>query len=239
MKRKKQIRDMTKVVFYIRASTEDQKLSLEAQADDLRRYCQINGYLLEGVFVDSGISGACLLKDRPALQDLLVKLHTSDVAIVLVKDRTRLARDVLVARMIESTVEKLGCKIVSVDGVGNGSSPADDFVKTVVDGASAFQRALIRMNTKAGLAAKKSRGEACGTVPYGYRLASDGARIEPSPEEQLVIARILELRSVGKTMSAIAEVLAKEGINSRGAKPLSATQICRILQKSGEHVLST
>lgn len=65
---------IVRVVFYIRVSTDEQKLhgfSLEAQYQKLIEYCEKHSYRLVGVYKDEGVSGAKAIKKRPQLQQLL------------------------------------------------------------------------------------------------------------------------------------------------------------------------
>ena len=52
-----------KVYLYCRNSCEHQKLSVEAQIDQLKVYADKQGYDIAGVFIDEAISGATELAD--------------------------------------------------------------------------------------------------------------------------------------------------------------------------------
>lgn len=63
-----------RVVFYIRVSTEEQKLhgfSLNAQYEKLKEFCEKHGYKLVAVYKDEGVSGRKEIKKRPQLQQML------------------------------------------------------------------------------------------------------------------------------------------------------------------------
>ena len=65
---------LIRVVFYIRVSTEEQKLhgySLEAQKMKLYEYSEAHGYKVVKIYADEGISGRKEIKKRPQLQQLL------------------------------------------------------------------------------------------------------------------------------------------------------------------------
>src|SRR5207253_1974262 len=93
---------------------------------------------------------------------------------IVVAKRDRIARDVVLSAMIERAA---GVPVVSASGEGNGTSPADAFMRTVIDGAAQYERGLIRARTKAALAAKAARGERVGGVPFGMRVDVDGVRL--------------------------------------------------------------
>ncbi|MBK8754619.1 MAG: hypothetical protein IPL99_24540 [Candidatus Competibacteraceae bacterium] len=66
-------------------------------------------------------------------------------------------------------------------------------------------------------------------MPFGYRLAADGATLIPDDTEQHIIAVIREQRSLGLSLRAIVARLHERGYQSRAGKPLQLTQIMRIV----------
>lgn len=145
--------------------------------------------------------------------------------------RDRVARDVVIAAMVERAATAAGARLVSADGTGNGDSPADAFMRTVIDGAAAYERGLIRARTTAALAAKAARGERTGEIPYGFRLAADGVRIEADDAEQAVLAAVHELRAAGLSHRAIVRALTDRGLASRAGRPFGQTQVARMLAR--------
>lgn len=65
---------MIRVVFYIRVSTEEQKLhglSLKTQRMKLEEYAEKHNYKVVGIYADEGVSGRKPIKKRPQLQQML------------------------------------------------------------------------------------------------------------------------------------------------------------------------
>lgn len=63
---------MTKAVGYIRVSTEEQTqhgYSLEAQAQAIKKYCELQGWELVRIYRDDGNSGASM--ERPDLHAIV------------------------------------------------------------------------------------------------------------------------------------------------------------------------
>ena len=106
-------------------------------------------------------------------------------------------------------------------------------MRTVIDGAAAYERGLIRARTKAALGVKKARGERIGELPYGYRLAADGVRLEANDMEQSVLVAVGELRAAGLSQRAIVAELAARGLMSRASAPFQKTQVARMLVRTG------
>lgn len=215
-------------VAYLRASTDDQRLSPEAQRAAIETWAAREGVSVVAWCTDQGVSGASELSDRPALAEALAALRAHSAGVLVVGKRDRLARDVYLAATIERAVEALGAQIISADGTANGSTPADAFMRSILDAAAAYERALIRSRTKAALAAKKARGERTGTVRYGY-TADESGRLVENPAEQAVIAQVHALRAAGLSQRGIVAELARVGIVGRTGRALGLLQVQHLL----------
>lgn len=221
--------DPTLAVAYLRVSTEEQHLGPEAQRLAISRWAEHAGLTVLAWHTDAGVSGAADLVDRPALARALDDLSTRGAGVLVVARRDRLARDVVIAATIERAVARWGAKVLSADGVGNGDSPADQFMRTILDGAAAYERALIRARTRAALQARRAQHKRAGEVPWGYEARDDGS-LEVHPIERAVIDRVLRLRAEGISLRGIVKALEAEGARSRVGTPLRLTQVARMLQ---------
>ena len=217
---------------YIRVSTEQQGESgagLDAQRAAIAAYAKKAGLDLVAVREDAGISGAAGLEDRPGLIGAVAMLRKGDTLVVA--KRCRLGREQLAILMIEKAVAKRGAAIVSADGAGNGDDPSAKFMAAIIDAASCYERNMIRCRTKAALAAKRSKGERVGTVPFGWQ--DDNGRLVAVPAEQIVLVRIHECRQAGLSMAAIADILTAEKIlTKKGRTTWYASSIKSILDRA-------
>ncbi|MBK7398982.1 MAG: recombinase family protein [Myxococcales bacterium] len=220
--------DPKTAVAYLRVSTDEQHLGPEAQRAAIESWAAREGVSVVAGHVDQGISGAAGLDARPALVAALASLRANSAGLLMVAKRDRLARDVVVAATIERAAAGAGARVVSADGTANGGTDADAFMRTILDGAAQYERALIRSRTRAALAAKKAKGERVGTVPYGFRLAADGVSLEADEAEQGVIAVVRDLRAAGLSVRATVAALASKGLVSRKGTPFGVTQVQRI-----------
>ncbi len=94
-------------IVYIRVSTEEQGQSgagLAAQHDSCQRWADKAGATFVGPYSDEGVSGAAGLDKRPQLLLAIAMLAKGDV--LLVAKRDRIARDPIVAAMIEAAVSR-------------------------------------------------------------------------------------------------------------------------------------
>jgi DNA invertase Pin-like site-specific DNA recombinase len=218
-------------VAYLRVSTSAQELGPEAQRAAISSWAAREGVQVVAWHVDAGVSGASAIDSRPGLCAALGAVSEHGAGVLVVAKRDRVARDVVVAAMVERAATAAGARLVSADGTGNGDSAADGFMRTIVDAAAEYERALIRARTKAALAAKKAKGERVSRhVPYGFRLAADGVRLERDEDEQAVIAIVRTLRAEGLSQRAIAAALSQRGLLSRVGKPYAQSQVACMLR---------
>ncbi len=221
-------------VGYLRVSTDEQHLGPDAQRDALDRWCEVNGYQLASVHLDFGVSGGAALDRRPALLDALDAVKSSGAAVLLVAKRDRLARDPMVAAMVEAGVKRSGARIVSAAGEGTDSDdPTAILMRRIVDAFAEYERLIIKSRTRSALAVKAKRGERVGQIPYGYRLNADGVHLDEDPAEQRVIALVLGLREDGMTFRAIAERLNADAVPARG-KRWHPTTLSRMVKRAAE-----
>jgi len=233
-----------RAIGYIRVSTDDQHLGPEAQLHDLQRWCERQEVTLVETFTDHGVSGGkgldskgigLDLKKRPALMEAIQALKDRDAGILLVAKRDRLARDAMLAAMVERLLERSGAVVRSADGVGGGDGPADKFQRQILDAASEYERALIRARTAAALAAKRRKGEKLGgDCPYGWQaVEGPGGKLMlvPEPEETRVLQWISIMREAGLSYQKVADRLNDEGVQARGSRWHKQT-IVRLLARA-------
>ena len=213
-----------KAIGYVRVSTDEQALGVEAQQVALQAYADGHGLELGPVHVDRGISGATPLDERPGLLAATSELGAGDVLLVVRRDR--LARDVVVAALVERLVERAGARIVSCAGEGNEGGPAGELLRSIVDAFAQYERALIRARTKAALAVKRSRGERTGSIPAGHTV--EAGQIVPTSAVELAS----ELRAEGLSCQAIADKLNADGYPAQGSR-WHLTTVRRMLQRAG------
>jgi DNA invertase Pin-like site-specific DNA recombinase len=222
--------DPTLAVAYLRVSTEEQHLGPEAQRAAIEHWATRDRVTMVAWHTDAGVSGAAELQVRPGLGAALDDMKRLRAGVLVVARRDRLARDVVIAATIERAVTQRGGRVVSADGVGNGDAPADQFMRTILDGAAAYERALIRARTSAALKARRRRGERAGNVPWGYDADAVG-KLSRDDEEHRAAERIHALRTEGRSLRAIVRVIAEEGFVARTGKALGLTQVARIVRE--------
>jgi site-specific DNA recombinase len=219
---------ITRAILYARFSPRKNASecdSVERQLTALREYCAEHGIEVMGEHSDEALSGAD--HDRPGLWDAVSDLKRGWVLIV--RNIDRLARDAMLAMVIEDKITRRGCSILSTengDSVGRDEDPTAKFTRTVLHAVAELDRQIRNARTKAGMLRNQRNGRRqSAVVPYGWTSDPDSELNEfgrPSgmvhdQAEQRAIERMRELRETGQSFRQICETLTVEGHPPRGA----------------------
>ena len=117
----------------------------------------------------------------------------------------------------------LGVPVVTPSGLR--LDPADRVLRWV-----ARERTEHRKRIRGGLDAKRRRGERCGGIPAGSKLADDGVHLVPDADEQRAMATARELAEDGRSLRQIADVLTEAGHRTRAGGPITHKQVGRWLR---------
>jgi DNA invertase Pin-like site-specific DNA recombinase len=203
---------------YCRVSTDQQAdsgISLDEQQRKIEARCLENGWSLERVYIDAGVSGSTPLSRRPEGARLLAMVRPGDVVIAARMDRCfRSALDAL--RTIEDFKRrKIALWLLDLGDVsGNGVS---ELIVTVLAAVAQFERTLISERIKdAKRNLRRANKHQGGGRPFGYRFGQVNGHgrareLIPVPEEQQALADIVALRAQGKSLMAIRDAMRARG----------------------------
>lgn len=156
---------------YCRLSKEDfdsgESNSIVHQKEILTKYAKDRGFGNTRFFVDDGVSGT--LFSRPGLDALLAEVRTGGVATVIIKDQSRIGRDVIEVGLLKRTFEEFDVRLIAANDnldTANGfdimSIFRDVFNEWFVADTSKKIRAVFK--------AKAQNGQHSNSVaPYGYK----------------------------------------------------------------------
>jgi DNA invertase Pin-like site-specific DNA recombinase len=182
-----------RVLGYVRVSTEEQGRSgagLAAQRAAIRRTCEERGWELVEVVEDRGFSAKSL--ERPGITGVLERLNTGDADALMVAKLDRLSRSLLDFAGLMERARRQGWALVALDLGVDTSTPAGEMMANVLATFAQFERRMIGQRTKDALAQKKADGVRLG-------------RPRSLPDD--IVRRIVEQRSEGLTLQAIADGL--------------------------------
>ena len=102
---------------YCRLSREDfdvgESNSIVHQKEILTKYAKDHGFRNTRFFVDDGVSGT--LFSRPGLDALLAEVRTGNVATVIIKDQSRIGRDVLEVGLLKRTFDEYYVRFIAAN----------------------------------------------------------------------------------------------------------------------------
>jgi len=205
----------TKAVAYVRVSTGKQDLSLDAQEERIRSYCQTYGLDLVEIIRERAVTGKLKLNKRPEGKRI-AELTAAGFCHIVALKLDRLFRNAVDALNHVEEWEHAGISLHLVDmggqSVNTGSSMGKMMI-TMLAGFAEFERNMIAERTTAALNYKKAHGEAYNHAPYGY-VIEDG-KLVPDATERAVIARMTDLRENGVSYNEIANTLNAERIPTK------------------------
>jgi site-specific DNA recombinase len=233
-------------IAYIRVSTEEQDLGLDAQRDAIKDWA-----VREGVEVlawhDEKVTGGAELHDRGAMLRALADVKARRASYLVAYRLDRLGRDPLTALLVGREVERARARIVYVTGGGAATSdPTSKLLRTVLLGVAEFEKDMIGARTKAALAVKRDRGDALGRPGrerYGFRTVDgpmqrgkDGVErptrlLAEEPAEQATLARARELYAIeGVGLRAVAAALTAEGRFNRKGRAFGLEELSKMVK---------
>jgi putative DNA-invertase from lambdoid prophage Rac len=204
-----------RVYGYARVSTIQQASegeSLDVQQRQLAGYAQMQGLVIDKVFVERGVSGSKPLADRPQGAALLAALKPGDTIITPKLDR--MFRSALDALDVLGKLKTGGISLHMIDlggdTTGNGVSK---LVFTILSAVAEAERDRTRERISEVKRDQRQRGRYLGgTTPFGWRVGEAGDLV-PVPEQQAAIQRMRQLRDQGLALRAIAKKIKAAGVS--------------------------
>jgi site-specific DNA recombinase len=218
-----------KAIGYKRCSTEGQAtegVSLQTQAEAIRRYAAYKGFDLVTEIEDAGISGG-LNKARPGFIELLDLVQGGDVQVIILYSLERLSRDMLTLLALERLLHEYDVELHTIEGQVDTSTP-DGFVAFAMKAfMGEMERRTVKYRTKKALAFKRSNGQVFNHSPYGYERK--GSQLVVVPSEQAVIEVAKGLYKNGSRLADIVAQLNGRGFVTRTGKLWTPQQVKRVL----------
>ena len=182
---------------YVRVSTTDQVdkgASLDAQRAALTTEADRRGWDLE-IVADEGLSAKTM--NRPALQEALDRLDRGDADSLLSIRLDRISRSVADFAGLIDRAGRKGWGLVLLSPDIDLADPAGRFTANVLASAAQYERELIGVRTREGMAQRRAEG-----VQFGRPRTLTGS----------VVARIINAGTAGSGWSAIARELNDAGV---------------------------
>jgi DNA invertase Pin-like site-specific DNA recombinase len=207
-----------KAIGYVRVSTNRQAengYSLDAQRDQIERYCAANGLELVALHADvmSGKKADKLYGRIAAVS--AIQHGIANVLVVNTLDRS--SRSMADGAKLVADAKTEGWRVVGLDGTDSSTvSQLTAHARLLV---AEEERELISKRTKQGLIKARQAGKSLG---------------KPSTIDSATIARIVKLHNDGLGTKAIAKVLTDRRVDTpTGQKAWSYSTVRRVLERKG------
>lgn len=227
---------MPKALGYARVSTEEQAsegVSLAAQAERIRAYCQLARLDLVDILAEEGVSAGKPLAERKEGARLLQLVDGQEVTHVVALKLDRLFRDAIDCLTVVRDWDRAGIALHLVDQGGqaiNTQSAMGRFFLTIMAGVAEMERNLIGERTKLALRYKRQNGKVYGPEPYGFRRVDED--LVPVPEELQALALMRSLRAKGKSYRQIAAELRRQKVPTKTGGRWEAMTVKKILDRA-------
>lgn len=194
----------------------------ERQRLEIEKYAQANGIEVVEYFREKGVSGTTEWGERRAWMEMLDRIISNGVKVILIERLDRLAREYFIQEHILRDLRKQGIKLISATEPDLGEEdPTRKMFRTIMGAIVEYDKTMTVLKLRGARQRMKAKEGWCeGQKPYGLK---DG--------EGETLRRILELAGDGLTQSAISAKLNADGLKPRsGAKwyPGTVARIMRV-----------
>lgn len=212
------------------------------QEDEIKAYCQAQGYTLLHLFKDEGISGAkvdeeALEVDRLGFQEMLEYLSHHEVDYVVTLNTSRLWRSDIVKVLVHRELKKYGVDIRSIEQPQysiHKKDPSDFLINGLMELLDQYQRLEISLKLGRGRNKKAQQGGyAGGNVALGYKVEKDKKNLVIDDRQAKTVQRVFDLKEQYPlwTLTQPAERLNEEGHRTKQDKRFGKVQVKRILDR--------
>ena len=200
---------------YERLSHNDELIglsnSITNQKNLLEEYARKNGFSNIRHFTDDGVTGTVF--NRPGLNAMIEEVKAGNVSTVIIKDQSRIGRDVLEVGLLKRTFEENNVRFIAAED-GLDTANGFDIMSLFRDVINEWFVADTSRKIKAVFKSRMEKGLRCsGSIPYGYiRNNGDTQDLIIDEEAAVIVRRIFQMVIEGKGVNSIARTLTSEQV---------------------------
>ena len=197
--------DSSKIsALYCRLSVDDRaegdSNSIKNQKDILLRYAKEHGFGNTEFFVDDGTSGTVF--NRPGLNAMLDAVRADKVAVVIIKDQSRIGRDVLEVGLMRRTFDEHNVRFIAAND-NLDSANGYDIMSIFRDVFNEYYVADVSKKIRAVKRSNALQGKTLGRLPFGYRDSGDKKSWLIDTAEAELVKEIFEKFTCGMSITEI------------------------------------
>lgn len=116
---------MSKIYGYCRTA-QDNEEAIQKQKQEIFDYCNKVGFKIDKFFYESG-SGMML---HTQLKEVIGNLNKGDV--VIISERSRIARDYFLVKTVEDTITSCGARLVIINEIGMDINAIENVLNKII-----------------------------------------------------------------------------------------------------------
>ncbi len=206
---------MKTAVVYARYSSNNQtEQSIEGQLHVCEDFARRNNILIVDSYIDRAMSGTN--DERDSFQKMLKDSNNKKWDYVLVYKLDRFARNKYESAIHRKHLKDNGTKLISaMENIPE--TPEGVLLESLLEGMNQYFSEELAQKVSRGLHESRTKGHCIGSVPYGYIKQKDKT-LTINEEESIILKKIFELYSSGKTILQISRDFERENITMKGRK---------------------
>ncbi|MBX9955104.1 recombinase family protein [Peribacillus simplex] len=227
-----------KAIGYVRISTVGQTdgVSIDAQKERVRLYCQLNDLELVDIVEEVAVSASKRLKERPQGKIMSQRLKDEGITHVVAYSLSRIFRSTIDA--LQQTEEWNRTNIaMHLTDFGGGALRTDTssgrFLLSVLASVSQMEREQTAERTSSSLQHKKAKREAYCSAVYGWDKM--GKNLKRNVAEQGVIGLMVKWHGEGASFNQIANRLNEMGVAAKRGGIWHRRSVRTIVLNEGVH----
>jgi DNA invertase Pin-like site-specific DNA recombinase len=219
-----------KVFGYTRISIQnDEGVSLAHQADRIRTWAAAHGHEVAQIFTEVRSAGRA--DNRPELLKCISAVCKAG-GIMCIYSLSRLSRNVRDTLALSDRLNKAGAHLCSLSENLDTTSAMSVAFFQIASVMCQLERGQLKERTLNAMGhLRRQNRRISSKIPMGYELSRDGITLLPNHPEQAVIARIVERRTSGMTLGAIARSMVAEGVATKQGGQWTPKTVLAILRR--------
>lgn len=181
-----------RAAIYVRVSTEEQAregLSVEAQIDKCKSFCDARDWDVSKIYRDAGYSAGSL--NRPALELLLRDAQEKKFDIILVYKIDRFSRKLKDLIMVLEDLKSKKINFTSVTEQIDTTSAMGEAFFQIIGVFAQLERGMVKERVELAFDRKIKLGESLSRAPFGY--VYQNKKLVPDPENSLKLKELFEM----------------------------------------------
>lgn len=227
--------EIKKVFAYLRVSGNSQidKGGFDRQLKTIKAFCKNQGYFIDHIYKEEGVSGTKRENERPAFKDMVANILKNGIDTIVIESLDRLAREFRIQEELLLYLARNNIVLVSANTGENVTEAilSDPMKKAIIQIQGIFaeldKSLIVRRLVKGREKVVAEKGKCAGSKHYG----------ENSEEEKSIMKRIVYMRRLSRgaakrmSFNKIANKLNEDGIKTKRGNQWTAMGVKNIIDR--------